>query len=78
MVFQIFKETIAKNKFERDIYMVHSLCNIPYVCDNLTWLQKKSAMPNTTARTFPSPNGISFSYHLESPKSHKMVLFLEQ
>lgn len=52
MIFQIFKETIAKTTVYRDFYLVHSLCN---VCDNKTWLLIVSAMPNATARPFPSP-----------------------
>lgn len=52
-IFQIFKETIGKNTVYRDFYLVHSLGS---VCDDLTWLLIKSAMRDTTARPFPSPN----------------------
>lgn len=53
MIFQIFRETIAKTTVYRDFYLVHSLCN---VCDNKTWLLIASAIPNATARPFPSPS----------------------
>lgn len=72
MIFQIFKETIAENIAEREFYLVQSPCN---VCDNFTWLLKKSAMPNTTARTVPSPTSRSFSYQLESPSPTKWYCF---
>lgn len=53
MIFQIFRETIAKTTVYRDFYLVHSLCNVR---DNKTWLLIASAIPNATARPFPSPS----------------------
>lgn len=76
MIFQIFKETIAKNTVYRDFYLVHSLCNVH---NNLTRLLIMNAMPNTTARPVPSPHCYnSVSPLVGCPNFHKMVMFFEQ